>query len=498
SGVTHVFFLPSILLHSLAEMEDLGIRRVMVHGEKAAAYMADGYARLSGRPGICCAQQIGASNLSAGLRDAYMACTPMIAFTGGNTPLNRYKNPYQSVEDFTQFDPVTKFNARVDAPQRVPDLLRQAWREATSGTPRPVHLQFGGHHGQMAEGEADLGPVFIEERFQQVPAFRPTAPDEDVKKALAALNAAKRPVIVAGGGVVKSGAQAEVVKLAEMLDIPVATAMNAKGAIADTHRLAVGVVGTYSRACANRTVHEADLVFFIGSQTGGQVTANWTKPPRGTNVIELNIAPADMGRNYPNVASLCGDAKAVLHQLLAAAQPAKHGDWVAHVQGFVKEWRADADAQRKSDATPMRPERVCAELTDLLPADAVLVSDTGHSGIWTGTMIELNHPTQRFLRCAGSLGWAFPAALGAKCAAGDRPVVCWTGDGGFYYHIAELETAARYGINAIIVVNNNSALNQEITLYDSVYNGQQRGNSSEMWKFTERNFAQVAESFGCV
>jgi acetolactate synthase-1/2/3 large subunit len=496
--VTHIFFVPSIMLDTMAAMEDLNIRRVMCHGEKAAAYMADGYARVSGRPGVCAAQQIGASNLAAGLRDAFMACTPLIAFTGGYSPMTRNRNPYQGVEDFQQFDGVTKLNAYVDTPQRLPDMLRQAYREATSGTPRPVHLRLGGHHGQMVEGEADL-EMLIEQRFQRAPSFRPRASDEDVAAALRAIEKAERPVIVVGGGVTYSGAQAEVIRLAETLDVPVATGMNAKGTIPDTHPLAVGVVGTYSRACANRAVHEADLVFFIGSQTGGQVTNNWTKPPRGTAVVELNINSSDMGRNYPNVASLCGDAKAVLGQMIAMAKPGKNSnaEWVKKVQGFVAEWRTEADEQRKSDAVPMRPERICAELTAGLPKDAILVSDTGHSGMWTGAMIELNHPTQRFIRCAGSLGWAFPASLGAKCAAPDRPVVCWTGDGGFYYHIGELETAARYGINAIIVVNNNGALNQEIPLYDAHYGGKQRGNSSEMWKFTNRDFAKIAESFGC-
>jgi acetolactate synthase I/II/III large subunit len=389
-GVDHVFFLPSILLHSMAEMEGRNIRRVMVHGEKAAAYMADGYARVSRRPGICIAQHIGASNLAAGLRDAYMACTPLIAITGGYTPHNRYKNPYQAVEDFAQFDGVTKFNAQVDAPQRLPDMLRQAYREATSGTPRPVHLRMGGHHGQMVEGDADL-EMLIEERYLQAPAFRTQAAHDDVVRAVAALASAQRPVIVAGGGVNYSGAQAEVIALAELLDIPVATSMNAKGTIADTHRLALGVVGTYSRTCANRAVHEADLVFYVGSQTGGQVTVNWTIPSYGVRVIELNINPSELGRNYPNVASLCGDAKVVLQQLAAAAQRRQNPNWVEHVQSLVAAWRSEADPYRRSDVMPMRPERVAAEISAALPADGVLVSDTGHSGMWTGQMVDLNH-----------------------------------------------------------------------------------------------------------
>ncbi len=140
-GVTHVFFVPAILLKALAEMEDMNIRRIMTHGEKSAAYMADGYARASGRPGVCIAQAVGASNLAAGLRDAFMACAPVIALTGGPAPGSRYRHAYQEVEDFCQFDPVTKLNACVDDVARLPDMLRQAFRAATSGAPRPVHLR---------------------------------------------------------------------------------------------------------------------------------------------------------------------------------------------------------------------------------------------------------------------------------------------------------------------------------------------------------------------
>jgi acetolactate synthase-1/2/3 large subunit len=497
-GVTHVFFLPAIALEGLAEMEDLGIRRVMVHGEKAAAYMADGFARAGGRPGVCLAQHIGASNLSAGLRDAFMACSPVIAITGGPGPASRYRHAYQEVEDFPQFDPVTKFNARVDDVARLPDLLRQAFRAATSGSPRPVHLQLRGPLGQVLENEADMEMV-VEPRFTRVPAFRPLADRTAIEDTATLLAEAERPIIVAGGGVVASDARAEVVELAEKLSIPVATSMNAKGTIPDAHPLAVGVVGTYSRACANRAVAEADLVFFIGSHTGGQVTANWTIPARGTRVIQLDIDPTELGRNYPNTIGLCGDVKTTLARLNRIAVPASRSDaWVEHVEQLVAEWRAEADKFRTSDATPMRPERLAQEITDALPPDGVVVSDTGHSGIWTGTMIELNHANQRYYRCAGSMGWGFPASLGVKCALPDRPVLCWTGDGAFYYHIAELETAARYGINVVVVVNDNTALNQEIPLIDKAYGGKQRGRAEEMWRFADIDFAKVAESFGCV
>jgi acetolactate synthase I/II/III large subunit len=497
-GTSHVFFVPQMLLETLTGMEGMGIRRVMTHGEKAAAYMADGYARASGKPGVCMAQHVGASNLAAGLRDAYLASSPVIALTGGPAAA-RYRHAYQELEDFTQFDHTTKFNARVDAIQRLPDMLRQAFREATSGCPGPVHLQIGGHHAESIMTEADLELV-VEERHKQVPPFRPAADEAAVKDALRALEAAERPIIVAGGGVAWSGAQAEVVQLAEKLNIPVATALNAKGAILDTHPLAVGVCGTYSRTCANRSVAEADLVFYIGSHTGSQVTARWQIPKPGqSTVIQLDIDAREIGRNYPVRHALLGDARTVLRQMLAAAGKGRdRAPWLQRVKALVEEWRALVAGNTDSDAVPMRPERVCRELSGALPAHAVLVSDTGHSGIWTGALVNFTRPGQRLIRCAGSLGWGFPGAMGVKCALPDTPVVCFAGDGGFYYHLAELETAARYGINLVVIVNNNGALNQEIPHFDKAYGGDPDERGREMWGFTPVNFVKVAESLGCM
>src|SRR6266404_242011 len=186
-GVTHIFFVPAFMLKAFAEMEDMPIHRVMVHGEKAAAYMADGYARASGKPGVCMAQMIGASNLAAGLRDGFMAGAPIIAITGGPTPQSRYRHAYQEVDDIAQFDAVTKFNAQIDHVSRMPDLVRQAFRVATSGAPGPVHLRVQSHLGQITEAEADLDPL-VEETYRRAPAFRPAPDMQQVRKALAALS----------------------------------------------------------------------------------------------------------------------------------------------------------------------------------------------------------------------------------------------------------------------------------------------------------------------
>ena len=496
-GVTHVFFVPVIIQRAMLEMEKLGIKRILTHGEKAAAYMADGYARASHKPGICAAQNVGAANLAAGLQDPFLAGSPVLAITGRKPRISQHRNSYQEVDHLRPFSAVTKYSVPVDTAEQLPFLLRQALREATSGAPGPVHLDLEGTSGNVVmEGEADL-EVIIEENFTRVPAYRPEPEAEMVRAAAQALSAAQRPVIVAGGGVTASGAQQEVVQLAEMMSIPVATSLNAKTAIPDGHPLSVGVCGSYSRTCANRLVSEADLVLYIGSHTGSQVTNEWTVPSLDTPVIQIDIDPSELGRSYPAKATLQGDARACLRRLMEVLEPlGPRTEWVNRAQELVAEWREGVSEVANSDGSPIRPERLCKELTDYLPSDAVLVSDTGHSGIWTGTMIDLKEQTQQYIRCAGSLGWGFPGALGAKCALPDRPVICFTGDGGFWYHMSELETALRYGINAVIVVNNNHSLNQEKRSNDRLYAGQP-GNPEELWHMLDVDLAKLAQAIGC-
>src|SRR6202000_257882 len=197
-GVTHVFHVPAVLRPTYAEMERrTDIKRLHVHGEKSAAYMADGYARASGRPGICMAQGIGALNLAAGLRAAGLAHSPVIAFPGGREPKNKFRKVYQEIDDVPAFEPVTKFNATVDDVARFPDMVRQAFRAATTGTPGPVHLQFRGNEGQIDMEEAEMEPL-VEEMFARVPPFRPQPDQASVMAALKHLQGGVLPVVVRG------------------------------------------------------------------------------------------------------------------------------------------------------------------------------------------------------------------------------------------------------------------------------------------------------------
>ena len=500
-GVTHTFLVPAVLRRSMAEMEErTNIARIQTHGEKSAAYMADGYARAGKKPGVCMAQVIGALNLAAGLRDAYLAKAPVLAFTGGRVPETKFRKVYQEVDDVPAFEPVTKFNATVDDASRFPDMLRQAFRVAMSGCPGPVHLQFAGNEGQLDIEEAEM-EVIIEEDFRELPPYRPEPEPARVKKAVELLEKAERPVIVSGGGVRSSGASKELIALAEKLNIPVATSLNGKDNIPGNHPLSVGVVGTYSRKSANRVVNAADLVFFVGTETGGMTTHFWAVPPIGTPAIQLDIEPEALARNYPLQAAVLGDARVSLQKMIDAASgdsAASRAGWVERAQGFVKGWRDEFTGYLESDAAPMRPERICQELTDSLPSDCVVLADTGHSGMWMGGMYDLSHPDQSYMRSAGHLGWAFSAGLGAKCAVPERPVLTFNGDSGFWYHLSEIETAVRWKINAVTLVNNNASGNQSKRGFDRAYGGEQTKQAYELWMLNEVNFAEIAESMGAL
>lgn len=498
SGVTHVFFVPELLTPMLAALEGLGVRRVSAHSEVAAAYMADGYARASRRPGICMAQSVGSLNLAAGLREPFLGCAPVIAVTGGPEPRTRYRLLYQEVEDFPAFEPVTKMNARVERADRVPDLLSAAFRVATTGTPGPVHLELPGRLGEALEGDVSASP-FPGERYRSIPPHRPSADPDDVMRVATLLARAARPVIVAGGGVTASGAETELLRLAEATGIPVATSLNAKGAVAEDHPLALGILGGYGRSSANRSVADADLVFFVGTRAGGLTTDGWKAPPAGTAAVQLDLEPSAIGRNYPVEVALVGDARTVLRQLLSVAEPvtSAHAAWAAEAAERTRLWRAAMEPSLESEVVPIRPERLCRELTAWMPEDAMFVADTGYSAWWGGALVELRYPAQRFIRCAGTLGWSLPGAIGAKCALPDRPVVCLVGDGGIYYHLSELETAARLGINVIVVVNDNAGLGQTIADYDAAH-GHGDYRRHELWQYRDVNLARVAEEMGCL
>lgn len=497
AGVTNVFLVPTVLSATLVAMEEeTAIRRIVTHGEKAAAYMADGYARATGRPGICMAQNIGAANLAAGLRDASLACSPVIALTGGPYEWSRGRHYYQEIEDFPLFKPVTKSSRQVFTVERLPDMLSQAFRDATTGKPGPAHLELQGHTGDIVEDQVFDAPA-LSGGVRSVPAVRFAPDPDDVRAAARAIEAAERPVIVVGGGVRNAGAGPRAVALAEKLGAPIATSLNAKDTVPSDHPLAIGIPGLYARASANQIIVEADLVIFLGSQTGSQLTLTWQVPQPTTRVVHLDIDPSEPARHYPDTLPIVADAVAGIDALLVALEGADAGRlaaWRERARTLTERWHDSVREHTTHDAEPMRPERLVTELGGALPDNALVVSDTGHAGMWTAAHLDLTG--QQYLRAAGSLGWALSAGIGAQLARPDAQVVVFTGDGGLYYHLAELETAVRYGVPLVIVVNDNRSLNQEINPYTVAYGGELRGRHSELWHFQDVDLAAVAQSLG--
>src|SRR5712671_1027470 len=496
TGMSHVFFVESVMRRTLLHLGDLGVKHILAHSEKAAAYMADGYARVARRPGVCMAQSVGAANLASGLQDPWLGRSPVIALTGHKEPSFQHRNSYQEIPHAPLFSVVTKFSSPVYATTELPRLLRHAWRAALAETPRPTHLDFSGLQGDVIELGQTSEPPMLETEPRPIPVHRPVAEDRDIKCLAALLMRARRVAIVAGDGAAASQAGPEVLSLAEALAAPIATTLGARGIIPTQHRLSAGVAGSYSAPPANRIVHSAELVLFIGCDTGDQVTLNWTVPASETQIVQIESDPLEIGRSYPNTTGIVGDPKATVARLVEiVGRPNRDSGFADEAARIIADWRASMAPLVEKNTAPIAVERLCAEVTRALPLDGILVADTGYSGIWTGTMIELNGAGQSYLRAAGSLGWAFPASLGAQCAAGPRRVVCFTGDGGFYYHLAELETARRCNIPVVIIVNNNSGFGQNLTGVRRI-SGNRPGRGEELVRFGPTDFTAVARSFG--
>ncbi|HEV8678089.1 MAG TPA: thiamine pyrophosphate-binding protein, partial [Stellaceae bacterium] len=364
TGMSHVFFVESVMRRTLLQLEDLGVKPVLAHSEKAAAYMADGYARVAGRPGVCMAQAVGAANLASGLQDPWLGRSPVIALTGHKPASFQHRNSYQEIAHAPLFAAVTKFSSPVDSTSELPRLLRHAWRAALADTPRPTHLDFDGHQGDTIELGHTAEPPVIEDGARAIPVHRPVADERDIERAAALLTGARRVAIVAGDGAAASGAGREVLALAEALAAPVATTLGARGIIPTRHRLSAGVAGSYSAPPANRIVCAADLVLFIGCDTGDQVTHSWRVPAIDTKIVQIEADPLEIGRSYPNTTGLLGDPKATLARLnQVVGRPARDSGFADEAARIVADWRESMVSLVAKNTAPISVERLCAEVT---------------------------------------------------------------------------------------------------------------------------------------
>ena len=476
-------------------------RHIAVRDERSSAYAADGYARVSGKVGVCdAAFGVGVLKLPSGLAEAYNSSIPVLGILS-NAPRdwmvwNERGCTAQGVEQVSPFAPITKGAFRVTTQNSLPDTVRYSFQLATAGRPGPVVFDVPADIYKDDWDDRALG-VVSSRRAGNFPAWRAHPDPADVKAVACVLENAERPVLVAGGGVAISQAWDALRTFAERLQIPVATTISGKGVFPDDHPLAIGAMGgQYGSEAANHVVAAADAVFFVGMKSSQQVTSAWTQPARTQRIVHLDVDPAEIGKIFPVEAGLVADARAGLEALQAACadvQPERSA-WLGQVAGFKAQWQGVIGAEMNDTATPIRPQHLMAQVQARLKPEDIVISDASFSVGWVGSYLRALRGGQRFLfpRGLATMGFGVPAAIGARFAQPEGKVVVVVGDGSVTYAIGELAVLAKYGLDITVVVLNNSCLGyskiSEMLNYSSDY---------EEVDFPETDFALIARGFGC-
>ncbi|WP_407123316.1 thiamine pyrophosphate-binding protein [Bradyrhizobium sp. STM 3561] len=495
-GAKHLFTLtghPQDPIAALSEAKQTKV--VLARSERSAVFMADGYARFSRKPTFTYAQfGPGVTATVGGLSDPYWGKSPVVSLSSSVSTLTRGRFAYQEIDQAACVAPVTKWHGEVAEAKRIPDMITRAVIEAISGIPGPTHLDIPANILQgKFPGKPDLRAA---KRFLEFPAFAVAPSTASVEAAIRLLVAAKRPVILAGGGVVLANAHHELTELAELLSIPVLTTIPGKSAIRGTHPLCIGVAGVYSRKVANDVLAEADVVLAIGTKLGVMGTADFTLPTQGTKIIHVDLDARTLGRTFVDEElSIVADAKSALQMLIEAARSTPGKEWTLGAQARLQTWQQEfarlASVQMIDGA--INPRFLIKQLDDFLSETDIVVADTGFAAAWAGALLDQKGVGDVFYRAAGSLGWAFPAAIGTQIAAGSsRRVVCLTGDGGLGYHLSDLETALRANVPTITVVLNNSSLGFE-------YMGHKLRHGhveDDLHQFRTTDYAAIARAFG--
>ncbi len=480
-------------------LSQLGMRHFLINDERCGAFAAEAYARVTNRPGVCDGTLgPGATNLVTGLIEALNAGTPMIALAGDTNRAHSWKNMTQECRQAEILRPAVKELIRVELTSRVPELLRRAFAVATSGRPGPVLLDVP---EDVCHGEHDFAAedFAIDPTTLSVPARRIRPDKADIARAAALIGHAKRPLILAGGGIHLSAGYEALLAFAEAQSIPIAHTMSGKGGVACTHLLSVGLFGRYSRI-ANELIDASDCLLVIGCKLGEIATKRYALPPASIPLIHLDIVAEEIGRCRPATVALWGDARAGLEDLAEALADdgrrarAARADYIGEIPARMAAWRQEAAPRLDSSERPIHMARLCRELNGALPADSILVADGGFAGHWTGLLYDTKSPGRHFIpdRGLASIGYGLPGGIGAALAAPQTPVVAITGDGGFNMMLGELETARRAGIGLTIVVVNNAASGYVKALQHAMFRG--RYQSSDL---VEMDYAAIARAMGC-
>ncbi len=478
----------------------LGLDHHLINDERAGVFAADAYAKVSGRVGLVDATLgPGATNLVTGLVEALNAGTPMVAVVGDSHRDHSWKNMTQESRQLDILRPACKEVLRVESPARIPELMRRAFAVATTGRPGPVvvdvpedvcHATYGYEEGAFAADPA----------YRSAPALRCRPDGASLHRAAGMVAQARRPLVLAGGGVHLSGAAEALTVFAEALNLPVAHTMTGKGAIACTSTLNAGLFGRYDRI-ANALIASADLLLVMGCKLGEIATKRFTVPPPGKRIIHVDIVAEEIGRTAAPELALWGDARETLSALTDALHEqagtvrARQAPYAAEVASLMAAWRESTRPRYESDEVPVSMGRLMGELNALLPADGLLIADGGFAAHWAGLLFDTKRPGRAYVPDRGfaSIGYGLPGAMGAALAAPGRPVVAITGDGGFNMMLGELETARRMGLAFTVVVINNAASGYVKALQHLMY-GEGAYHASDL---AETNYAAVATALGC-
>ena len=457
-GVPFVFGVPGGQTLSITDTlyDTPEIRFVTTRDERGAAHMADAVGRVTGRPGVCLATTgPGATNLVTGIGGAFRDSSPVVALTVNNRRRDIGYDDAQDADHVALLQSLTKWSVLVTAPERIPHAMREAFRRALTGCPGPVLVDFS--REAVEEAELDFVPVAPD-------AYRPTGrvcPDPaDVERAAAAIGRAERPVLWVGNGVLLAEASGEVLRLAEAQGIPVITTFNGIGAVPTVHPLVFGPRSRFGTRLTKEILAEADLLLAVGNSLNAPSTARWSvKLP--ARIVQLDVEPTMVGRHYPVIAGIVADARegvaALRGALTGSAPPAARPAWVADLQRRRVSWRAAAIPAQFASAVPIKPQYLVERVRAALPEPGIIVAGAGNPGIWSHLMDV--HEPRTYLKPVGfgNMGFALPAAIGAKLSRPDRPVVTLIGDGDLGMCVSELETAVRERTPVVVVVMNNRA-----------------------------------------
>ncbi|MGD0645673.1 MAG: thiamine pyrophosphate-binding protein [Candidatus Bathyarchaeia archaeon] len=502
-GIDHLFYVTGGMTRMFPVIEKTGMNMVLCRNEKAACNMADGFSRITKKPSVCYAQHGAASAILASmLYEPMYAHSPVVALTGSVSTRSKDQWTYQECYEMPYFESTCKFSADVVDVARLAEYIRIATQIAVSGCPGPTHITM---HNDMASAVAEMPEIYGDRKFFRIPPFRTRAEPESIKEAAKLLVNSENPVMVCGSGVHLSEAYNEVRELAELLTIPVATNTFGKGCFPEEHPLCIGVTGDYGSEVTNDLVRKADLVFFVATRAGRQMTEDFTAPePGSSKIIHLDIEPIVIGRNYKADVALVGDAKSTLHDLLkllkrVAKRDSSKGKKLGEISQAMKKYENIISPMLNSESIPIKPQRIMREAQKALGPNDIIVSDTGQMICWTTRLLKLKEVGRVFIPCSGTLGSSFALAMGVSFGAQEgQRVLNLIGDGGITYNLSELETALRYNdehVPFVALVNNNSCFSQtrphnedwskKTTPYMS---------SSDLGQL---DFAKIAQSFGC-